>query len=206
MATATLTKGVGYWIQESNSKNNGGSASGDWTWYIGIHNGSYGTAADVAYAAACVGFSVPELVMSSGTVKITFVFSHNWNDSGPLNAVLSTTAPTADTSWRFGPTSGVISNVQTFNSGTINFNFTLNDGVQIGGKTIYLYLYATKGRNFGVVTGVCNNGTLEYVEGGLAYINNGTSWDKYEVHISNGSGWDKYIPYIYNGSGWDIMG
>ena len=41
--------------------------------------------------------------------------------------------------------------------------------------------------------------------GGFIYIDNGSSWDKYQVYIDNGSGWDLYVPYIDNGSNWDIM-
>lgn len=39
---------------------------------------------------------------------------------------------------------------------------------------------------------------------GLVYIDNGSSWDAYQVYIDNGSSWDRYIPYIDNGSGWDM--
>lgn len=41
---------------------------------------------------------------------------------------------------------------------------------------------------------------------GLVYIDNGTSWDAYEVYIDNGTSWDKYIPYIDDGTSWNLCG
>lgn len=43
-----------------------------------------------------------------------------------------------------------------------------------------------------------------YNAGGYVYIDNGSSWDKYEVYIDNGTSWDKYQVYIDNGSSWDL--
>lgn len=40
---------------------------------------------------------------------------------------------------------------------------------------------------------------------GLIYIDNGTSFDAYQVYIDNGTGWDQYIPYIDNGIDWTIV-
>lgn len=48
--------------------------------------------------------------------------------------------------------------------------------------------------------------TLDDIERGLVYIDNGTSLDAYQVFIDNGSSWDQYIPFIDNGSGWDYYG
>lgn len=41
---------------------------------------------------------------------------------------------------------------------------------------------------------------------GCIYIDNGTSFDAYQVYIDNGTSWDLCIPYIDNGSSWDIIG
>lgn len=38
---------------------------------------------------------------------------------------------------------------------------------------------------------------------GLVWIDNGSTFEAYQVFIDNGSSWDQYIPYIDNGSGWD---
>ena len=40
----------------------------------------------------------------------------------------------------------------------------------------------------------------------VVYIDNGTSFDAYEVWIDNGNDWEQYIPYIDNGSSWDECG
>ncbi len=42
--------------------------------------------------------------------------------------------------------------------------------------------------------------------GGYVYIDNGSSFDKYEVYIDNGSSWDRYTIHIDNGSSWDTYG
>lgn len=41
---------------------------------------------------------------------------------------------------------------------------------------------------------------------GLAYIDNGTSFDAYTIWIDNGTSWDQYMAYIDNGSSWDPCG
>lgn len=41
---------------------------------------------------------------------------------------------------------------------------------------------------------------------GLVHIDNGGSFESYQVYIDNGSSWDMYIPYIDNGSSWDLCG
>lgn len=38
------------------------------------------------------------------------------------------------------------------------------------------------------------------------YIDNGSSFDAYEIYIDNGTSWDLYQAYIDNGSGWDECG
>lgn len=53
------------------------------------------------------------------------------------------------------------------------------------------------------------SGTLTPINGGgngLVYIDNGTSFEAYQVFIDNGTSWDQYIPYIDNGSSWDQYG
>lgn len=46
--------------------------------------------------------------------------------------------------------------------------------------------------------------TVSAVPRGLVYIDNGSSWEPYQVYIDNGSSWDLYLPYIDNGSSWDL--
>ena len=53
----------------------------------------------------------------------------------------------------------------------------------------------------------CNDSYTEVIpkkEGGLVYIDNGTTFVAYQVYIDNGTSWDLYIPYIDNGSSWDM--
>lgn len=39
---------------------------------------------------------------------------------------------------------------------------------------------------------------------GLVYIDNGNSFEAYQVYIDNGTSWDQYVPYIDNGTSWDM--
>lgn len=39
---------------------------------------------------------------------------------------------------------------------------------------------------------------------GLVYIDDGESFNGYQVYIDNGTSWDLYIPYVDNGTSWDI--
>lgn len=59
------------------------------------------------------------------------------------------------------------------------------------------------------------NGSTFYVQGnttiqaiwqpsGLVYIDNGSSFDAYQLFIDNGTSWDQYIPYIDNGTSYDM--
>lgn len=48
--------------------------------------------------------------------------------------------------------------------------------------------------------------TVTYEDEGVIYIDNGTTFEAYQIYIDNGTGWDLYVPYIDNGSGWDLYG
>lgn len=62
----------------------------------------------------------------------------------------------------------------------------------------------------GVMTYTCSRCKDSYTEaipkkeGGLVYIDDGTTFVAYQVYIDNGTSWDLYIPYIDNGSDWNI--
>ncbi len=55
----------------------------------------------------------------------------------------------------------------------------------------------------GMSAAISINATLPALSQGVIYIDNGTSFDAYQIWIDNGSGWDLYEAYIDNGSGWD---
>lgn len=170
MATATLTRGHGYWIQANTFYTNKNQTEQDWSWYIGQWTQDYWT--DAEYGAGCVEYHVPDIEdrLLSRTISIPFRF---YGQSGMCEvfAVLSTSAPSSGSlDFRYGPTSGVISNVEKtkYTQQDTVFNFTIDDSVGISGKTIYLYLYhpnegyGTYGPNSAIVTRQFNNGTLTY--------------------------------------------
>ena len=138
MATAALAKGIGYWIQGSAVNNNGGAVNGDWSWYIGCWSELYN---DRSFGAGCVAFALPLMAdcLCGRTVSFACEFRQNTNE-GTAQACISTTAPSG-TEWRHGPTSGIVSNVITFSHSAKELSFRLNDGADLSGKTLYLYLY-----------------------------------------------------------------
>lgn len=50
------------------------------------------------------------------------------------------------------------------------------------------------------------SGTLKLTDipRGFVWIDNGSSFERYQCYIDNGFSWDLYIPYIDNGSSWDM--
>ena len=45
---------------------------------------------------------------------------------------------------------------------------------------------------------------LDPIARGLVYIDNGSSFDAYQVYIDNGTAWDLHIPFIDNGTVWEM--
>lgn len=201
MAEATLTRGIGYWVQGPSFYNT--ADNDDWSWYVGQWNQSYG--AVNGHGAGCVEFTVPEIIdaRTDRTVSIQYKFIGN-TGACKANAVLSTTKP-SDASWLYGPTSGIISDEVTFTAlghYTASLVFTVADGVDISGKAIYLYLYnPNSGDGSSIVTnGNDNEAMIEYTEAGLVYIGG----EAFMTYIGNGTSWDMYIPHIGNGSNWEF--
>ena len=46
--------------------------------------------------------------------------------------------------------------------------------------------------------------TLTDIARGLVYIDDGSSFGRYQVWIDNGSAWEQYAPYIDNGNIWEL--
>lgn len=88
---------------------------------------------------------------------------------------------------------------------TVTVTHQSNGQVASGSDSITLSSYfLCDGSGYG--PGKCNASvtlTIPQITRGLVYIDNGSSWDAYQVFIDNGSSWDQYIPYIDNGSSWD---
>lgn len=170
MATATLTRGYGYWIQSNGLYNNKEDYIDDWTWYIGQWRQDYWAQSE--YGACCVEYHVPviedRLLSRTITIPITF-----YGNTGMCEvfAVLSTKAPDDSLDFRYGPTGGVISDVQKTvyedRDNTV-FSFTVDNSISLSGKTIYLYMYhpnqgfGPNGPNSSIVTKTFSNGTLTY--------------------------------------------
>lgn len=92
------------------------------------------------------------------------------------------------------------------------FSFTVDKYVPRG--VSYLYIWSNK--EVGVINSLglrCNPSSNTYgtqitYEAGspVVYIDNGGSFDAYEVYIDNGTSWDLYEVYIDNGTSWDSTG
>ena len=141
MATSTLTRRKGYFYQGYNVQQ--ASASSD-NWHYNIGHVSTNLYNEKEYTAACYEFAVPTLTGSPHAMSIAFSIS--LTSSGYIKAVISTTPPILNgviTDWRFGPTSGIISEVKTYTSSLSSISINVHDSASISGKTIYLYLYQT---------------------------------------------------------------
>lgn len=118
--------------------------------------------------------------------------------------------PTFDyviTSSPFDKDSTIVEGTVSLESGYYAFRFTTDiTGLESGG--IY-YLVLNPYKSNVEVASVSDADPkhsikLSYIDGGLVYIDNGSTLEAYSVYIDNGSSWDLYIPYIDNGSSWDI--
>lgn len=169
------------------------TARNDWTWHLGLWTDTYGVGSDASYAAVCVEYTVPDIsgAITSATLSIPCTFGPNSNSStDKMRAVLSTFAPPMGVvnekgdigyvdlnSWRWGPSSGLISNVIAFAHTDKTLTFNLKDGSAISGKKIYLYTYCEQ-RNtiFSFLMYAPDNGSLTYSDA------------EYSLSISSDSG------------------
>ena len=67
---------------------------------------------------------------------------------------------------------------------TISGSFTINTSTYISGGSASVTI------------------SLPDINGCIIYIDNGTSWDAYQMYVDNGTSWDLYQPYIDSGSSW----
>lgn len=205
MANAELPKGTGYNIQGRTLYNT--DETGDWSWYIGQWSQDYGN--EYEYGAGCVSFTVPKIrdKKKGRTITIPCSLSRTFGYK-QLNAVLSTTAPVA-LEWRFGPVSGVCSNVVTFDGTTETLEFTVNDGVLLSDQIVYLYLYSDNYGYGATVSKHCittlsfGDAALTYaVQNGGARIYAGEKMKLYPAIIYTAAGWKRYVPVVYTKDGW----
>lgn len=95
-------------------------------------------------------------------------------------------------------------NVIVFGSGTV----TIQHGAD-GKKSIdcYAKIVRLDGASYTPIVGTQPSGTLKLTDipRGAAFIDNGSSFGRYQCYIDNGYSFDLYIPYIDNGSSWDLL-
>lgn len=194
MATITLTNPVYYY---------GGNVDPNpWVGFTSTH-----------YRTVRYEFTAPSGGASHVQLKITktlylsgsnpqyhdFVFYIGTSSTSHTN--VSSTSPYTGTLTMTQATDGT-----SYSTFTGEANITLNSGTKY-----YVWIFsiseAYSGRytNYGfgeAVATVTTSGSAN----GFVYIDNGSSFDKYQVYIDNGSSWDLYVPYIDNGSSWDTCG
>lgn len=99
--------------------------------------------------------------------------------------------------------------MNTYDYTPSTFTLTLSKPLKAG--THYLYLWTSMSTDYHCYFEFCHNGngkvTITYEElQGAIYIDNGSSFDAYQVYVDNGSSWDLYLPYIDDGSSWNLCG
>lgn len=144
---------------------------------------------------------------TNNTSSITYTFTiapvtsgYNWSQQGTNISYTITINGTNYTGTipSYNGTSTV-----TLKTGTVNIAHNTD-----GTKTLSYSFNVTDRDGLSYTCGAASkSGTLALTAitpQGLVYIDNGSSWDAYQVYIDNGSSWDRYIPYIDNGSSWDM--
>jgi hypothetical protein len=131
----------------------------------------------------------------------------------------NSTSSTKTLSYELGPNPEMDTsktNIVASNNALGSFYFTSNIATStitlghLSAGTYYLYIYASSDSQYTAETSMSKSGTINSITYEelkcVIYIDNGTSFDMYEIWIDNGSSWDQYAPYIDNGSGWDECG
>ena len=91
------------------------------------------------------------------------------------------------------------------------YTFNISTDVLKPNTTYYFYLWGynsavAEGLMLGINTIANHIITVTYEINAVIYIDNGSSFDAYEIWIDNGSTWEQYAAYIDNGSSWDECG
>lgn len=178
MATATLTRGDGLFMQERSVSS--AIEKNKWVWNIGLWTDTWGSGSEANYAAGCVEYTIPNISGSivDATISLPCTFRSNSNSStDKMRAVLSTFTPPTEidedgklnyvdlNSWRWGPSSELISDVVAFAHTDTTLSFNIKDGAAISGKKIYLYLYCEQRSTiFSFLTVSFDNASLTYTD------------------------------------------
>lgn len=108
------------------------------------------------------------------------------------------------TSSSYGSTGNLANGASIYPSDVLKITFGANPGYELLTHTVNGSTF-TSGNTHTVTAAVTVAATAKVVEvqpQGLIYIDNGTSFEAYQIYIDNGSSWDLYEPYIDNGSSW----
>lgn len=158
-------------------------------------------------------FTTPETGADSYSISITGVSMYS--SSFPTLRFYLTTSPTShiNASDSTADYDGELirSSTGSGESGQYKYTSEAVSKLLTPNTTYYLYIFAG---GSGVRSAYFPYDGLQYktelatitVEGaaGLVYIDNGSSFEPYQVYVDNGSDWDLYIPYIDNGSDWEM--
>ena len=171
-----------------------------------LHSGTYGITFEVTYKQTY------DVDTNKSTVAITNLrvkTSGDYLGQYYLNGTLSVDGKTVV---NMNATNGThLVNINAKNtyykvSGTLGSTTITHDENDAMSVTFTLSQVKAYQNNSVVWTHYGESATIELAKletNGFIYIDNGTSFDKYEVYIDNGTSWDRYIPYIDNGTDWD---
>lgn len=146
-----------------------------------------------AYAFANTTNSTSGAVTSEASAPPTSLGWKRYTLSSPLEITAGSTFY-AGIRGVSGSTYIYINGYQSSSESTSNAYY---NGTSAGGT---LSSYPTMGGEATRTLGI----RVVYELNGVVYIDNGASFDAYQVFIDNGTSWEQYIPYIDNGSDWDI--
>lgn len=199
-------------LSESTAYRNGEDAGNKFIGYQ--YNGG-----DVS-CSLCFSFTVPTGKIVTG-VKLTTTLRYYSGDTGYTRPVRILITDDPDRKYDVGASSEYDGEF-SYTVSSQNTSATINvSGLYLNpGETYYLFIFPGSGykndgssQNGQYQVFTYDNGGNELTSlvatetlSGLVYIDNGTSWEAYEVYIDNGTSWEQYIPYIDTGTGWDMCG
>lgn len=183
---------AGWTAYSTNAAYAGHSASNNYVYLLQFTTPAYnGNSSKITFS-----FGVGKQSATSGTLRYAVCSSdaNKFSYNNTVAAVTDSYAIKAGTFSYSGLTSGV---------NTVSFTVD-TDGLK-GGTTYYLYIWGSSSTSDWVTVHAIDSNnwhsiSIQYNEGGLVYIANGSSFDAYEVWIANGSKFEQYEVYVADGS------
>ena len=183
-----------------------------WTAYS--TNAAYAGASSSNQYVYLLKFTTPAFKGNSSKITFNLAVGKQSATAGTLRYAVCTSDANK---FSYNNTTSAVTDSNALKSGTFSYSgltsgvntisFTVATNGLKSEQTYYLFIWGSSSTSDWVtVYAIDSNNwhsiSLEYNEGGLVYIANGSSFDAYEVWIANGSKFEQYEVYIGDGTKW----